>query len=127
MVSLVSSTVIRPELASTKSRVTVAIPHNRCRKFNAVRSAVSNAAAPPRSRASSVPDSQRSPSRRAASSSTCGSSCRKHSIATSRPASTHDVLTTITPVAVSSAGTTASVVTSPQRTSSASARRTISR
>ena len=56
-----------------------------------------------------------------------GSSWRNASTATSRPASTQSALTRNTPRACCAAATVASVVMSPSRTSSSSARRTMSR
>ena len=56
--------VMRPPAASTNRRVSVAIPERRCRKLSAVRSAVSIAAAVPRSSATTSPGAQRSPSAR---------------------------------------------------------------
>ena len=53
---------MRPPLASTNRRVSVAIPERRCRKLSAVRSAVSIGAARPRSSATTSPGWQRSPS-----------------------------------------------------------------
>ncbi len=116
-----------PPVASTNRRVSVAIPERRCRKLSAVRSAVSIAAAVPRTSATTVPGVQRSPSPRATVNSAPGSSCRNASAATSRPAMTQSDLARITPRARSDESIVASVVTSPHPRSSARARRTVSR
>ena len=62
----------------TNARVKVAIPERYWRKLSAVRSAVSNAAALPRTVASTSPGRQRSPSRFVATSSTDGIHLTEH-------------------------------------------------
>src|SRR3990167_1669788 len=85
------------------------------------------AAADPRTSATTEPGSQRSPSRRRAVNTAPGSSWRKASAATSRPAITQSHFARTMPRARNAGSTVASVVTSPQPRSSASARRTGSR
>ena len=58
----VSRIVIRPPDASTKRRVSVAMPDSRCRKLSATRSAVSSARAGPRTSPMTVPGSHAAPS-----------------------------------------------------------------
>jgi hypothetical protein len=74
-----------------------------------------------------VPGSQNAPSGWRTVIVIAGSSWRKTSAATSRPATTHGALARNVPRPRASASTVASVVTSPQPKSSASARRTDSR
>jgi hypothetical protein len=102
-------------------------PESRCRKLSAVRSATSRARADPRTTAISSPAAHESPSRLCASTRTPGSIRRNASKATSSPASTQSALTRNTPRACCEDGTVASVVRSPSRTSSSSARFTMSR
>jgi len=75
----------------------------------------------------SVPAGQAWPSRWRAAHRTAGSTWRNVSNATSRPATTQSAFSNNTPRAISAGATVASVVMSPSRTSSSSARRTMSR
>src|SRR5690348_4581175 len=103
------------------------MPERRWRKFRAVRSPVSSAAAGPLTVATTAPVPTRSPSRADAANITVESSSANTARATSRPAMTQSRLTRNVPTPPSVAGTIARVVTSPDPTSSASARRTRSR
>ena len=116
-----------PATASTKRRVRVAMPDMRWRKLSATRSAVRMPRAGPSMDAIRLPGAKRSPSRARAPQAMAPSVSWNTAKATSRPAMTRSCLATKAAAARCSAGTVASVVTSPSPTSSASAARTRSR
>src|SRR5690606_20845952 len=119
----VSSRRIRsPANASTQARVSVAIPHRRCRKFSAVRSAVRMARTGPSTSPKTRPGSTTRPSSTKKWTWHRGSNRRKVRRAASSPATTSRSLHRKLALATWSAGTSASVVRSPGPTSSASAR-----
>jgi hypothetical protein len=89
--------VMRPAAAATNFAVNVAMPLSRCRKFSAVRSAVSSAAASPVTNAIGSLAPAREPSDHNTSSTTAASSWRNVSAATSKPATTSSDLARITP------------------------------
>src|SRR5262245_13382359 len=110
-----------PSIALTYSRVSVATPESRMRKFSAVRSAVMRLAAEPETVASAAPAGTSCPSLTVDLNFTFGSTSRNVMPAMLMPDTTPGCFATIAARAPTFDGTAFSVVTSPVPTSSESA------
>src|SRR6266851_2316555 len=122
LVLRVSSRRVRvPRSAWAYRWVSVAMPQRRCRRFSAVRSALSNPRRRPRTRSTPAPAAAASPSPSKGASSQSASSARKTRAAAETPETISGSLATTSAVPRACGGTQASAVRSPGPTSSSSA------
>src|SRR5713101_3444358 len=122
LVLRVSSRRVRvPRSAWAYRWVSVAMPQRRCRRFSAVRSALSNPRRRPRTRSTPAPAAAASPSPSKGASSQSASSARKTRAAAETPETISGSLATTSAVPRACGGTQASALRSPGPTSSSSA------